>query len=151
VSDRDGAAGVPSRLWLAVIVWCCRGRCHPPPRKARCARPSSVVRLRLLVGPPVVSDPSEVRPEAESVADVIGKCQGRDGRPGCDALAAAHSGHEAGDPRRAGEAILELVAMPEPPVRLLLGNMAFDNVTAAHRRPLDEWARHETLTRSADG
>jgi hypothetical protein len=40
--------------------------------------------------------------------------------------------------------------MPEPPLRLLLGNMAFDNVTAAHRRQLEEWARYERLARSAD-
>ena len=65
-------------------------------------------------------------------------------------LGVPRSDHEAGDPRRAGQAILELVAMPEPPLRLLLGNMAFDNVTAAHRRQLEEWSRYETLARSAD-
>jgi NAD(P)-dependent dehydrogenase (short-subunit alcohol dehydrogenase family) len=65
-------------------------------------------------------------------------------------LAVATSEHEAGDPRRAAQAMLQLVAMPDPPLRLLLGNMAFDNVTAAHRRQLQEWARYETLARSAD-
>jgi NAD(P)-dependent dehydrogenase (short-subunit alcohol dehydrogenase family) len=58
---------------------------------------------------------------------------------------------EAGDPKRAAEALLELVEMPDPPVRLLLGNMAFDNVTGAHRRQLEEWARYESLSRRADG
>jgi hypothetical protein len=52
--------------------------------------------------------------------------------------------------RRAAQAILDLVAMPDPPLRLLLGNMAYDNVTGAHRRQLEEWARYETLARSAD-
>ena len=66
-------------------------------------------------------------------------------------LAVATSEHEAGDPRRAAEALLELVAMPDPPLRLLLGNVAFDNVTAAHRRQLGEWERYEELARSADG
>lgn len=66
-------------------------------------------------------------------------------------LAVRTSDHEAGDPRRAADALLELVAMPEPPLRLLLGNMAFDNVTAAHRRQLDEWQRYEDLARAADG
>jgi NAD(P)-dependent dehydrogenase (short-subunit alcohol dehydrogenase family) len=66
-------------------------------------------------------------------------------------LAVPTSEHEAGDPRRAAAALLELVAMPDPPVRLLLGNMAFDNVTAAHRRQLEEWQRFELLARSADG
>jgi hypothetical protein len=65
-------------------------------------------------------------------------------------LAVASSGHEAGDPARAAQALLELVAMPEPPLRLLLGNMAYDNVTAAHRRQLEEWTRYETMARSAD-
>jgi NAD(P)-dependent dehydrogenase (short-subunit alcohol dehydrogenase family) len=65
-------------------------------------------------------------------------------------LGVATSEREAGDPQRAAQALLELVAMSDPPLRLLLGNMAFDNVTAAHRRQLDEWARHETLARSAD-
>ena len=60
------------------------------------------------------------------------------------------SADEAGDPARAARALLELVAMPDPPLRLLLGNMAYDNVTAAHRRQLAEWERFETLARSAD-
>ena len=67
------------------------------------------------------------------------------------ALGVATSGAEAGDPRRAARALLELVAMPDPPLRLLLGEMAYDNVTAAHARQLDEWRRHEALARSADG
>lgn len=66
-------------------------------------------------------------------------------------LAVATSEHEAGDPRRAAEALLQLVAMPEPPLRLLLGNMAFDTVTVANRRQLGEWQRYEELARSADG
>ena len=67
------------------------------------------------------------------------------------ALAVETSADEAGDPERAAAALLELVAMPDPPLRLLLGNMAFDNVTRAHRRQLDEWGRFEALARSADG
>ena len=66
-------------------------------------------------------------------------------------LAVATSENEAGDPRRAAEALLELVDMPEPPLRLLLGNAAFDNVTTAHERQLGEWRRHESLARAADG
>lgn len=66
-------------------------------------------------------------------------------------LAIATSEHEAGDPARAAAALLELVAMDDPPLRLLLGNMAFDNVTGAHARQLEEWRRFEALARSADG
>jgi NAD(P)-dependent dehydrogenase (short-subunit alcohol dehydrogenase family) len=66
-------------------------------------------------------------------------------------LAVATSQEEAGDPQRAAQALLQLVAMEEPPLRLLLGNMAYDTVTAAHRRQLSEWAAFEALARSADG
>jgi NAD(P)-dependent dehydrogenase (short-subunit alcohol dehydrogenase family) len=66
-------------------------------------------------------------------------------------LAIETSEDEAGDPRRAAAALLELVAMEDPPTRLLLGNMAFDNVTRAHARQLDEWRAYEALARSADG
>jgi NAD(P)-dependent dehydrogenase (short-subunit alcohol dehydrogenase family) len=67
------------------------------------------------------------------------------------ALAVATSEHEAGDPQRAAKALRELVEMSEPPLRLLLGNAAFDRVTAAHRRQLADWERFEELARSADG
>jgi NAD(P)-dependent dehydrogenase (short-subunit alcohol dehydrogenase family) len=66
-------------------------------------------------------------------------------------LAVATSEREAGDPRRAAAALLELVAMPDPPVRLLLGNMAYDRVTGGHEGRLAEWSRSEALARSADG
>jgi NAD(P)-dependent dehydrogenase (short-subunit alcohol dehydrogenase family) len=66
------------------------------------------------------------------------------------ALSIPTSAEEAGDPERAAAALLELVAMPDPPLRLLLGNAAFDNVTGAHRRQLAEWEAYETLARSAD-
>ncbi|MBX5443428.1 MAG: SDR family NAD(P)-dependent oxidoreductase [Solirubrobacteraceae bacterium] len=67
------------------------------------------------------------------------------------ALSEALSGREAGDPERAARVLLELVAMPDPPLRLLLGEAAFENVTRAHARQLDEWRAHEALARSADG
>jgi NAD(P)-dependent dehydrogenase (short-subunit alcohol dehydrogenase family) len=66
-------------------------------------------------------------------------------------MAAHHSGSEAGDPARAARALLELVDNPEPPLRLLLGNMAFDVLTAHHRRQLAEWAALEAVARGADG
>ena len=61
------------------------------------------------------------------------------------------SANEAGDPERAAQVLMELVAAPQPPLRLLLGNMAFETVTSAHGRQIDEWMRYETLARSADG
>ena len=72
-------------------------------------------------------------------------------RANLDALSTRHSGAEAGDPLRAAKALLDLVANPEPPLRLLLGNMAFDVVTGAHRRQLEEWSSFEGVARLADG
>jgi NAD(P)-dependent dehydrogenase (short-subunit alcohol dehydrogenase family) len=66
-------------------------------------------------------------------------------------MAAHHSGSEAGDPARAAKALLELVDNPDPPLRLLLGNMAFDVLTAHDRRQLDEWTALEGVSRAADG
>jgi NAD(P)-dependent dehydrogenase (short-subunit alcohol dehydrogenase family) len=68
-----------------------------------------------------------------------------------DALSARHTGEEAGDPERAAQALLALVAMDDPPLRLQLGNHSFDRLAAHHRRQLEEWAAHETLARGADG
>lgn len=41
-----------------------------------------------------------------------------------------HVGHEAGDPRRAAEAIIRAMLAPEPPLRLLLGDDAIAYATA---------------------
>jgi NAD(P)-dependent dehydrogenase (short-subunit alcohol dehydrogenase family) len=71
--------------------------------------------------------------------------------PAVETLAIPTSEDEAGDPARAAAALLALVEMPDPPIRLLLGNMAFDNVTANWVRQLDEWRANEVLARSADG
>lgn len=68
-----------------------------------------------------------------------------------DSLSARHAGEEAGDPRRAARALLELVDDPDPPLRLALGNAAYDRLTAHHRAALAEWAAAEELARSVDG
>jgi NAD(P)-dependent dehydrogenase (short-subunit alcohol dehydrogenase family) len=68
-----------------------------------------------------------------------------------DRLSTRHSGSEAGDPRRAAAALLELVDDPDPPLRFLLGNRAFDVLSGHHRRQLEEWAAQESRARSVDG
>ena len=68
-----------------------------------------------------------------------------------DAMGAHTSGSEAGDPERAANALLDLVSSTDPPLRLLLGNMAFDVLTAHHRRELDDWGGREAVSRQADG
>jgi NAD(P)-dependent dehydrogenase (short-subunit alcohol dehydrogenase family) len=60
------------------------------------------------------------------------------------------SGNQAGDPRKAAQALLKIVEAPNPPVHLLLGNDAVDLVkaklTALHAE-IDAW---EALSRSTD-
>ncbi|MFM0625242.1 oxidoreductase [Paraburkholderia xenovorans] len=62
----------------------------------------------------------------------------------------AKSGKQAGDPRKAAQALLEIVAAKNPPVHLLLGNDALDLVKtklAALNEEIDGW---EPLSRSTD-
>lgn len=62
----------------------------------------------------------------------------------------AKSGKQAGDPRKAAAALLEIVAANNPPVHLLLGNDALDLVKtklAALNEEIEQW---ETLSRSTD-
>ncbi|WP_208328622.1 oxidoreductase [Paraburkholderia sp. BL6665CI2N2] len=62
----------------------------------------------------------------------------------------AKSGKQAGDPRKAAQALLEIVAAKNPPVHLLLGNDALDLVKtklAALKEEIETW---EALSRSTD-
>ena len=57
---------------------------------------------------------------------------------------------ESGDPVRAATALLRVVDEPAPPLRLLLGNQAFDAANITYRHRLEGWAAWEELARSAD-
>jgi len=60
------------------------------------------------------------------------------------------SGKQPGNPLLAGEAILKLIASPNPPTRLLIGNDAITNVQKAlaeHAKEIEDWA---SITRSTD-
>jgi NAD(P)-dependent dehydrogenase (short-subunit alcohol dehydrogenase family) len=56
-----------------------------------------------------------------------------------------------GYPEATAEAILKVVDAENPPLRLLLGNFAFDYVKALYPKRLATWAEWETVTRAADG
>jgi Short-chain dehydrogenases of various substrate specificities len=62
----------------------------------------------------------------------------------------AKSGKQAGDPRKAAQALLEIVAANNPPVHLLLGNDALDLVKTKLTALNDEIEQWETLSRSTD-
>lgn len=63
----------------------------------------------------------------------------------------AKSGKQLGDPRKAAQALLQLIALPAPPTHLLLGSDALHLVRerlATASREIDRW---EALTLSTDG
>ncbi|MGN6407578.1 MAG: SDR family NAD(P)-dependent oxidoreductase [Curtobacterium sp.] len=66
------------------------------------------------------------------------------------ASARMHGGTSIGasDPDLVAELVLQVVAMDEPPLRLLVGPDAFEHGTAAGRALLAEDERHEALSRS---
>jgi NAD(P)-dependent dehydrogenase (short-subunit alcohol dehydrogenase family) len=62
----------------------------------------------------------------------------------------AAAGQEPGDPDAAAEIVREIVDSPEPPLRVLLGNMAVDVATGVYARRMQEWAAWEARSRAAD-
>lgn len=59
-------------------------------------------------------------------------------------------GKQAGDPVKAARAMLELVHMENPPLRLAMGNRAVDLIRNKLESQLAELARHEPWARSLD-
>lgn len=59
-------------------------------------------------------------------------------------------GQQAGDPAKAAQAILQIVTLDEPPLRLLLGKDAFEHADRASRSRADEAATWAGLTTSTD-
>lgn len=68
------------------------------------------------------------------------------GRAGVRAV----SGHQAGDPVRAAEAIIKAVEGPNPPHRLLLGNAAYDGAMAKLTDLAKNFTAWESVSRGAD-
>ena len=60
------------------------------------------------------------------------------------------SGRQAGDPQRAGDAIIAIVASPNPPRHLLLGKVALDVVPERLARTQADIAQWQELGRGAD-
>jgi NAD(P)-dependent dehydrogenase (short-subunit alcohol dehydrogenase family) len=66
------------------------------------------------------------------------------------AFSGAGAGQEPGDPDAVAEILLDVVDSPEPPLRLLLGNMAFDVANGVYAGRTQEWAAWEERSRAAD-
>ena len=61
-----------------------------------------------------------------------------------------HSGHETGDPRKAGHVLLELVQMEQPPLRLPLGKDAIMFLRNSYQANSDELQRWADISGSTD-
>ncbi len=59
-------------------------------------------------------------------------------------------GKQAGDPVKAARAMIELVGMSDPPLRLAMGNRAVDLIRTKLESQLAELAKHEAWARSLD-
>jgi NADP-dependent 3-hydroxy acid dehydrogenase YdfG len=55
-----------------------------------------------------------------------------------------------GDPDKAAKIMIQLAAMENPPLRMILGNIAMDRIYQKIKIQKDELAQYETLARSAD-
>ncbi|MBB5368664.1 MULTISPECIES: oxidoreductase [unclassified Janthinobacterium] len=64
--------------------------------------------------------------------------------------AAVRAPSQPGDPRKLADAVLQLVNLPQPPLRLQLGSDALQRVRAKHAFVEEEMARWEALSRSTD-
>lgn len=62
----------------------------------------------------------------------------------------AYAYTQPGDPERAARALVSVLESEDPPLRLLLGNIAATNAPAAYRRRLAEWEAWEDVARGAD-
>lgn len=81
----------------------------------------------------------------------------REGRAEYDAVVGAtarrqrvYDGQQPGDPARAAQLILQLAAMPQPPLRIALGSDAVNAIEAADTRRLEELRRWKALSVSTD-
>lgn len=54
-----------------------------------------------------------------------------------------------GDPEATGRVVLELVDMPNPPLRLFLGEGPFEIITEEYAKRIAEWTAYDELSRSA--
>ncbi len=70
--------------------------------------------------------------------------------PRREALSGAKARTQVGDPRRAGQALLQVLDSPTPPRRLLLGAFAADTGPRVYAQRLQEWEQWDGVARGAD-
>lgn len=68
-----------------------------------------------------------------------------------DGFKATTQTFDRGNPEATGDAIMQLVNMPEPPLRLMLGRMAWKVIEPAYESRLQSWRDHLDLANAAHG
>jgi NAD(P)-dependent dehydrogenase (short-subunit alcohol dehydrogenase family) len=104
--------------------------------------------IRVTIVEPGPHRTSFASPESARVADPIEDYAESVGR--VRQAFADLDGAQPGDPARAAQAIVEAVDADDPPLRLPLGQMALDHIRARLGGQLEELARWERLSASAD-
>jgi hypothetical protein len=65
-------------------------------------------------------------------------------------MSGAYARTQPGDPRKAGQALLQVLSSVKPPRRLLLGQMAADLAPQVYNQRLAEWALWDDTARMTD-
>jgi hypothetical protein len=65
-------------------------------------------------------------------------------------LLKSRNGSQPGDPRKAAQIMLKLIDMPEPPLRLPLGNDAMAVLRSVYKKNAEELEKWAELTESTD-
>jgi len=96
-----------------------------------------------------------VEPTGYATDWAFGSAMQAEGNPAYDSVREAALAARAkvvadrGDPEATAAVVLALVDMPEPPLRLFLGEGPFEMIQAEYASRLEEWAQYADLSRSA--
>lgn len=141
VSSVGGRLGAPGRAAYSAAKWAVEGFSEV------------LAREMALVGVKVtIIEPGGFRTDFAGASTTL-----KAGRPEYDAVVGAaarmqaqYDGRQPGDPRKAAQALLQIAAMDEPPLRLPLGSDAIAAISAADQRRLAEVDRWGKLSASTD-
>ncbi len=140
-SSVGGRIGAPGRAPYSAAKWAIEGFSE------------SLAKEMALIGVRVtVIEPGGFRTDFAGASTTL-----REGRPEYDAVVGAtaraqrvYNGQQPGDPKRAGQVIVRLASLREPPLRLPLGSDALKIIEQADLARREELARWRELSASTD-